>query len=58
LADGTQEFWKHGKRHRENGPAVVPAGKGKRREWWIDGVRVTQKDFPRALAEWKARRGH
>jgi hypothetical protein len=37
LRDGTQEWWRAGKRHRDDGPAVVhPDGM---QEWWRGGRR-------------------
>ena len=34
-ADGTKGWWLHGKRHREDGPAVERASGTK--EWWLHG---------------------
>jgi hypothetical protein len=36
-ANGTLEWWHHGRRHRVGFPAVIHANDG-REEWWIDGV--------------------
>jgi hypothetical protein len=41
-ADGRREWWLHGKRHREDGPAIEwPDGY---RSWWLNGVRQPEPD--------------
>jgi hypothetical protein len=42
--------------HRETGPARILVGGT--REFWIDGAEFPEKDFPRALLEWKVRQVH
>lgn len=36
--DGTKEWWKFGKRHRDNGEPAVEGGNGTR-EWWVEDQR-------------------
>jgi hypothetical protein len=54
--DGTREWHKHDKRHRETGPARI--GSDGTQEWWIGGTQVSEADYPRALLEWKVRQVH
>jgi hypothetical protein len=41
--DGTKEWWLHGKRHREDGPAIE-GGSGYK-QWWLNGV-LHREDGP------------
>ena len=46
-ADGTEEWWQNGLRHRINGPAVEHADGGK--EWWINGKSYTKQEYQAQL---------
>ena len=35
--DGTKEWFRNGKRHRTDGPAIDGPNK---REWWVNGVQI------------------
>ena len=39
----TTTYYKNGKFHREDGPAVE-CGNGYK-EWWIDGEKITEEEF-------------
>jgi hypothetical protein len=42
-SDGSQAWWRNGKRHREDGPAVIfPCGST---EYWIKDECMTLKEF-------------
>ncbi len=38
-SDGTQEWYKNGKRHREDGPAYI--GENGTQHWWLNGNIIT-----------------
>jgi hypothetical protein len=40
---GTKEWFKEGKLHRENGPAIEYANGYK--EWWIEGIEYSREKF-------------
>jgi antitoxin component YwqK of YwqJK toxin-antitoxin module len=46
-ADGTIAYYLDGKMHNLEGPAYIPEGDLKRREYYINGFKFTE-------AEWKA----
>jgi hypothetical protein len=56
-ADGTLEWYRHGRLHRADGPAYIDANGSE--EWWIDGDEITDKveswiknnDYP-PFSEW------
>lgn len=58
-SDGLEEWWLHGNRHREGGPAITGR---QREEWWVDG-RLHRTDgparkYPGYLAWWVNGRLH
>ena len=46
-ADGSKEWWKHGQRHRTNGPAIMRADG--MRAWYIEGVKTNKYKPPRVI---------
>lgn len=48
--DGRQGWYQHGKLHREEGPAFEKPSIMKK-EWWIHGEELTQKEFKNYLAK-------
>ncbi len=46
MNDGTQEWWKNGLRHRENGPAILYPDGGE--EWWFNG-QLHRQDGPAVI---------
>ena len=45
--DGTKEWWRLGRKHRENGPAVVyPDG---REEWWLNNKQMPNPKTPKDI---------
>ena len=42
-----QEWYKHDKRHREDGPAfkTTDNGNNMRYEWWLEGIQYTEEEF-------------
>ena len=52
-ADGTQEWWRNGKRHREDGPAYVSGGI---QSWWRNDKRHREDGpalvWPDGTGEW------
>lgn len=42
MADGTKQWFKHGKRHREDGPALI---KSVHKYWFINDVGHTEQEF-------------
>lgn len=43
----TREWWRHGKLHRTDGPAVDRVGCAV--EYWVNGRRLTQKEFDQSF---------
>ena len=54
--DGSKEWWKNGRRHRLDGGAFMNA-KGIYTEWWVDGVKYTEEEFPAAVLAYRKRCG-
>jgi len=47
--DGCVEYWKHGRFHRECGPARIwPNGK---QEYWLDDIAYIEKEFDAEMAK-------
>lgn len=49
-ADGSTEWCRIGKLHRDDGPAIEPAPGNGRKEWWLDGVKLTKAEHTRLTA--------
>lgn len=50
---GTQCWYKHGKNHRLDGPAIiVPQGKDTVKHWYIDGEELTEQEHKRLAASY------
>jgi hypothetical protein len=47
--EGTIVFYRDGKMHNWDGPAFIPNGDNKKREYYIYGIRYSEE-------EWKARK--
>lgn len=41
-SDGHLEYWRQGKLHRDNGEAAVIAAGFTEKEYWVNGVRITE----------------
>ena len=44
-ADGGGAWWLNGIRHRADGPAVMGVGDNGYREWWLNGQRLTEREY-------------
>ena len=41
-SDGHLEYWRQGRLHRDNGEAAVIAAGFTKKEYWVNGVRITE----------------
>ena len=48
-ADGTIMFTFDGKLHNWEGPALIPQGDNRKREYYLNGVKMTQPQWKEAL---------
>jgi antitoxin component YwqK of YwqJK toxin-antitoxin module len=46
--DGTIVYYLHGKMHNLEGPAHIPEGDNRRREYYINGIKFTEADWKAA----------
>ena len=53
-ADGTVMYMFDGKRHNWEGPALLPQGDNRKREYYINGIKMNQEQWKEAL---KSREG-
>ena len=47
-ADGTQMFMFDGKLHNWEGPAVIPQGNNRLREYYLNGIKYTEEKWKEA----------
>ena len=50
-ADGTQMFMFDGKLHNWDGPALIPEGNMKKREYYLNGIKYTEAQYSSVLKE-------
>ena len=48
-ADGTVMYMFDGKLHNWEGPALLPQGDNRKREYYINGIKMTQTEWKEAL---------
>jgi len=48
-SDGTIMYTFNGKLHNWDGPALIPEGNMKKREYYLNGVKMTEKQWKEAL---------
>jgi hypothetical protein len=48
-ADGTIMYMFDGKLHNWEGPAMIPQGDNRKREYYINGIKMTQEQWKEAL---------
>lgn len=48
-ADGTIMYMFDGKLHNWEGPALIPQGENRKREYYINGIKMTQEQWKEAL---------
>ena len=48
-ADGTIMYTFDGKLHNWEGPALLPQGENRKREYYINGIKMTQEQWKEAL---------
>lgn len=48
-ADGTIMYMFDGKLHNWEGPALIPQGETRKREYYINGIKMTQEQWKEAL---------
>ena len=53
-ADGTVMYMFDGKLHNWEGPAMIPQGDNRKREYYLNGIKMTQEQWKEAL---KSREG-
>jgi antitoxin component YwqK of YwqJK toxin-antitoxin module len=46
--DGTIVYYLDGKMHSTEGPAFIPEGDNKRREYYINGIKYSEEDWKAA----------
>lgn len=54
IADGTVMYMFDGKLHNWEGPALLPQGDNRKREYYINGIKMSQEQWKEAL---KSREG-
>lgn len=58
-AGGTKEWFRKGVKHNLYGPAVDYSGDDSLwdmdNEWWVDGKKYTEEEFPAAVADFRMR---
>ena len=47
--DGVVRYMKDGKLHNWEGPALIPEGNNKKREYYLNGIKMTEKEWKDAL---------
>ena len=50
-ADGTQMFMFDGKLHNWDGPALIPEGNMRKREYYLNGIKYTEAEYSKRLKE-------
>lgn len=53
LIDGHESWCKNGLLHRLDGPAIIGNKNNGYKEWWIDGVEYTKRQFDKKVKEYK-----
>lgn len=48
-SDGTIMFTFNGKLHNWEGPALIPEGNNRKREYYINGIKMSEKEWKEAL---------
>jgi hypothetical protein len=48
-ADGTIMYMFDGKLHNWEGPALIPQGENRKREYYLNGIKMTQEQWKEAL---------
>ena len=48
-SDGTIAYYLDGKMHSTEGPAFIPEGDNKRREYYINGIKFSEQDWKAAI---------
>jgi hypothetical protein len=48
-ADGTIMYMFDGKLHNWEGPAMIPQGDNRKREYYLNGIKMTQEQWKEAL---------
>jgi hypothetical protein len=48
-ADGTIMYMFDGKLHNWEGPALIPQGDNRKREYYLNGIKMTQEQWKEAL---------
>jgi len=48
-SDGTIMYMFNGKLHNWEGPALIPEGNNKKREYYLNGIKMTEKQWKDAL---------
>lgn len=48
-ADGTIMYTFNGKLHNWEGPALIPEGNKRKREYYLNGLKMTEKEWKEAL---------